>query len=282
MMFDKILDWIGHRIARRLEKDTSGYRPYTPSDPETLCRFLRPGDVLLVDGSRKVSVAIKYLTQSTWSHAAMYVGDAMPEPQDGSERPRLIEVELGDGAIASPLSKFATYNTRICRPVGLTDEDRRKVVGFMTARLGTQYDLRNIIDLARYLLPTPPVPVRWRRPMLALGSGSPSRAICSTMIAQAFQSVKYPILPTVEPGLAPAAPSDGAYSEELIYHIRHHSLFTPRDFDLSPYFQVIKPTIEHGFDYKSLSWGTSAQTPAAGADMADKASDAQDPLRSAG
>ena len=37
-------------------------------------------------------------------------------------------------------------------------------------------------------------------------------------------------------------------------HIRHHSLFAPRDFDLSPYFEVIKPTVEHGFDYKTFTW----------------------------
>jgi hypothetical protein len=36
--------------------------------------------------------------------------------------------------------------------------------------------------------------------------------------------------------------------------VRHHSLFAPRDFDVSPYFEVIKPTIEAGFDYQSLVW----------------------------
>jgi hypothetical protein len=33
-----------------------------------------------------------------------------------------------------------------------------------------------------------------------------------------------------------------------VLHIRHHSLFTPRDFDVSPYFAIIKPTLELGFD----------------------------------
>ena len=28
----------------------------------------------------------------------------------------------------------------------------------------------------------------------------------------------------------------------------------PRDFDISPYFEVVKPTIVHGFDYTSLHW----------------------------
>jgi hypothetical protein len=41
---------------------------------------------------------------------------------------------------------------------------------------------------------------------------------------------------------------------EEIYTIRHHSLFSPRDFDLSPYFAVVKPTIERGFDYRGINW----------------------------
>ena len=73
---------------------------------------------------------------------------------------------------AVPLAKYAVYNTRICRPVGLTPEDRRTVVDFLVDSLGKQYDLRNIFDLARYLFPQPPVPSRWRRRILALGSGS--------------------------------------------------------------------------------------------------------------
>ena len=35
---------------------------------------MEPGDILLVEGNQRVSSAIKYLTQSTWSHAAFYLG----------------------------------------------------------------------------------------------------------------------------------------------------------------------------------------------------------------
>ena len=128
---DTLLDRIGHLMARRLRSESSGYEPYTPSDPETLHRTLQPGDILLVEGNQKISAAIKYLTQSTWSHAALYVGDVLPQPQDGSERPRLVEVNLGEGCVAVPLSKYRTYNTRICRASGLTPDDRRQVVEFM-------------------------------------------------------------------------------------------------------------------------------------------------------
>jgi hypothetical protein len=82
--------------------------------------------------------------------------------------------------------------------------------------------------------------------MIALGSGEPTRAICSTLIAQAFESVGYPILPEVR--------RVDADSRREILHIRHHSLYAPRDFDISPFFAVIKPTIETGFDYKHMMW----------------------------
>ena len=257
---DSLLDRIGAWLARVLQEEASGYEPFTPSDPITLRRVLQPADVLLIEGNQKISTAIKYLTQSTWSHAALYVGDALGPPEDGGEPKTLIEANLGEGVVAVPLSKYATYNTRICRPVGLTVADRQKVIDFMVSRIGLKYDTRNIIDLARYLLPTPPVPVRWRRRMIALGSGEPTRAICSTLIAQSFQQVRYPILPIVE-RLDDETFAKSAYSRREILHIRHHSLFTPRDFDLSPYFQIVKPTIEGGFDYRALNWSDDAQKP---------------------
>ncbi|MFU8883622.1 MAG: hypothetical protein ACNA7Q_14755, partial [Rhodobacterales bacterium] len=252
---DTILDRIGKRLARRLNMPSAGYRPYTMSDFPTLCRVLRPGDVLLVEGHERISTAIKYLTQSTWSHAAMYVGERLPDTGKGAARHRLVEVNLGEGCVSSPLGKYESYNTRICRPVGLSPAERRAVVTHMIDRIGVKYDHRNIFDLLRYFLPTPPVPVRWRRRMLAVGSGDPTRAICSSMIAQAFQSVRYPILPDVT-----IARDAGARRE--ILHIRHHALFAPRDFDLSPYFHIVKPHIADGFDHRTLIWADHHADPA--------------------
>ena len=254
-MLEALLDKIGAFIASRLQKHTSGYVPYTASDPITLRRTLQPGDVLLVEGNQKLSAAIKYLTQSTWSHAAIYVGDVGLFDDRTGEPLTLVEANLGEGVVVSPLSKYATYNTRICRPVGLTVADRKTIVDFCISRIGFKYDTKNILDLARYLFPTPPVPIRWRRRMLALGSGDSTREICSTIIAQAFQKVRYPILPLMA-GEDNELRVRSYYSRREMLHIRHHSLFAPRDFDISPFFAIIKPTIEHGFDYKSLRWSS--------------------------
>lgn len=253
-----MLKWIGRKLgeilARFLEKPSPNYHPFSITAAEKLRSCLKPGDVLLVEGNQRISIAIKYLTQSTWSHAALYVGDRLGIPNDGSEPNCLIEALATGGVVAAPLSKYSHFNTRICRPVGLSDSDCQNILDFAVGSLGHQYDLKNFIDLARYLLPIPPVPVSWRRRMLALGSGDPTRAICSTLIAQAFERVQYPILPIITTKRMRSDSRTG-YIEKEILHIRHHSLFTPRDFDVSPYFRIIKPTIEMGFEYKKITWG---------------------------
>ena len=254
-MANGLLRRLGGWIAHYLNGEVSGYRPTAMDDVETLRDILQPGDILLVEGNRRISTAIKYLTQSTWSHAALYIGPGVVSGA-ADDPPVLIEADTEHGVIASPLSKFNGLHTRICRAVGLSLEDRQAVVDFAAARIGLQYDLKNIFDLARYLLPTPPVPTRFRRRLLSLGSGEPTRAICSTLIAQAFQEVGYPVLPAVT--RRPTLPGEPEYCETCVvevYHARHHSLFTPRDFDLSPYFAVVKPTIATGFDYRQLEWG---------------------------
>ncbi|WP_192036459.1 YiiX/YebB-like N1pC/P60 family cysteine hydrolase [Halomonas sp. YLGW01] len=252
-----MLRLLGDCLSRYLTKPVPGARTQAPSDLESLAAALRPGDVLLVEGESRLSTAIKYLTQSTWSHAALYVGDAYSEAGGG---PRgLIEVDMREGVRRVGLDHFTDLHCRICRPVGLDDAEVARVVAYAGERLGYHYDLKNIIDLARYLIPTPPVPVRWRRRLLSLGSGDPTRAICSSLIAQAFQSIRYPILPcvTVTPSKDPRYP-DG---EIRVLYPRHFSFFMPRDFDVSPYFAVIKPTLEATFDHRALVWGASPQIP---------------------
>jgi hypothetical protein len=36
---------------------------------------------------------------------------------------------------------------------------------------------------------------------------------------------------------------------------------TRRDFDLSPYFRIVKPTLEYGFDYRAVTWDDKAAEP---------------------
>lgn len=252
------LTWLGHWLARYLAKETHIHSAAPPTSPERLRAALRPGDVLLVEGNSRVSSVIKYLTQSTWSHAALYVGDALAKA-GGNPAHCFVEADTVEGVRSVGLEAFTMLHTRICRPVGLSNDDCRRVTDYVIGKLGSRYDLRNVIDLARYLLPTPPVPLLFRRRLLALGSGDPTRAICSTLVAQAFQSIHYPILPQIDIENADRPDCPACVNEVL--RIRHHSLFAPRDFDVSPYFQIVKPTIESGFDFHQLHWRIT-ETPA--------------------
>ncbi len=65
--------------------------------------------------------------------------------------------------------------------------------------------------------------------------------------------MRYPILPKIS-----RAESEAARRELL--EIRHSSLYAPRDFDISPYFELVKPTIERGFDYRAMQWADRPAT----------------------
>jgi hypothetical protein len=248
-----MLDTVGKWIAYYLQKEQPGYEPFTPSDPERLRGIIQPGDVLLVEGNSRISGIIKYLTQSTWSHSALYVGPIAGASEHDGEPHVLIEANIGEGVVSAPLHKYFNYHTRICRPVGLSYEDRITVCRYAINRIGFGYDTKNITDLMRYLIPLP-IPQRFRRRMIAFGSGDPTKIICSALIAQAFEAVRYPILPKIT-----MAGSRKARRE--ILHIRDSSLYMPRDFDISPYFQIVKPTIEYGFDYTALHWADKPRLP---------------------
>ena len=248
---NRMLTGIGRTIAvsaARRGRATSLSRRAIPRRCAPRCK---PGDVLLVEGNNHISGVIKYLTQSTWSHAALYVGPIGERTTADGEPLVLVEANLGQGVVGAPLSKYLRYHTRICRPIGLTDDDCARVCTYAAERIGFDYDVKNIFDLMRYLFPLP-VPQRWRRRMMALGSGHPTRIICSALIAQAFEHVRYPILPKVTPR------SKARRARREILEIRHSSLYAPRDFDISPYFALVKPTIENGFDYRRMAWAAPA------------------------
>jgi hypothetical protein len=250
------LRYLGRCLATYLSQTVPGSTTALPTDKADLLRCLQPGDVLLVESRTRMATAIKYLTQSMWSHAALYVGNSLGGEQAPGEPYLFIEADVLDGVCKRPLSAYENLPTRICRPKNLRPEDLAYLLGSAQSRLGYRYDLKNVWDLARYLLPQPPVPARWRRPLIALGSGDPTLAICSSLIAQAFGEIGYPILPVVTQALVRTGRHRRGIRE--LFHIRHHSLYVPRDFDVSPYFEIIKPSLHKAFDYRQLRWDAGA------------------------
>jgi hypothetical protein len=229
--------------------------------------------VILVDGSQRISLVIKYLTQSLWSHSVIYVGDEILrrqpsrrselEAQFGEDAEHLIVEALMEGVVLSPVSKYIQYNIRVCRPYSLRKEDRQRVLDEVLSRVGHRYDVRNIVDLARYFFPVSLIPRRFRRRALSIGSGSSTEVICSSMIAHAFHAVGFPVLPRVE--LDPNPSRRASLLDRLFrrrpdradrYFQRPPMLVTPRDFDLSPYFEIVKFNFieEMKFDYRKILW----------------------------
>ncbi len=271
------MGWLRERIFRLgaayLTKPLAPYPQRAALDPETLRQTLRPGDIILVEGDQRVSEVIKFLTQSSWSHAALYVGDAFSAPND-EDRPTmearhgtdashlLVEALLEGGVTMSPLAKYAGYNIRICRPIGLHADDLQRILDETMGQLGTRYDVRHVMELARYFFPVNLIPRRFRRTALEAASTLTHDVICSSLIALAFQNVGFPILPSLVKSETPPAPRvrEGLPQHRPPYPgmFRHKrtNLITPRDFDLSPYFEIvkIKLKVSDPFDYRRIHW----------------------------
>src|SRR5215475_13297479 len=177
-----------------LTKPLGRYQRRALNDGDNLRRHIKKGDVVLVEGDQRVSEVIKYLTQSSWSHVAIYVGDEIWRRQPamrkrlaaafGADAQHLIvEALVEEGVVASPLSKYADFNIRVCRPYNLHRDDLRAVLDDVIVQIGYRYDVKNLIDLARYFLPVSLVPRRLRQRALTFGSGIPTQVICSSLIA---------------------------------------------------------------------------------------------------
>ena len=265
-------------MVKLLVKEHRGYTRRFPNDLDSLRATLRPGDVVLVEGSQRISEVIKYLTQSCWSHSALYVGDALVK-RGGAEAARyrekfganasalLVESTLEEGVTASPLSKYVNHNIRICRPLNLRPGDLATVLDSVIMQIGQPYGVDHIIDLLRYFFPVRLIPRGLRYTALKHGGRATKEVVCSSQIAMAFGRVRYPIQGAIiAEALANGRPSrlptwlgprlrrsGNSVFETGIFTPGDPMLVTPRDFDLSPYFEVVKFS-RRDFDYKKIKW----------------------------
>ena len=228
-----VVNWLKHKKPL----------PHTPlSDFEKVRHEVRLCDVVLIEGRSRVSEVIKLITQSSWSHAALYIGrmhdiedpllrDSLRQHYRGNPETQLIiESELGVGTVVRPLTIYECEHLRICRPRGLDFQGSQKVISYSIGRLGTSYDVRQIFDLARFLFPWFIMPRRWRSSLFSANPGISTQTVCSTMIAEAFGSISFPILPLVK----------RTEGDQVKLYMRNPKLCTPNDFDYSPYFDIIK------------------------------------------
>jgi hypothetical protein len=194
---------------------------------------------------------IRFLSGSPWTHVALCVGrlkeytqDADPALRDPALRdliaraslgdpkePVLIEALLGRGTVLTPLRHYRDHAVKICRPRSLSEQQVGRVIRFAIRHLGSDYDLRQILDLVRLSAPLPSFARRWRSTLFDPDYVASRRCICSTLLVQSFTYAAYPVV-------AVAAPhSKAAYTASLEANPR---LATPRDFDGSPYFEYLE------------------------------------------
>lgn len=263
-MFDGARNRIGKMLISILLKKREK-APELLFDYPRLKSSLIPGDVILVEGCTHVARIIQMVSHSRWSHSAMCVGRLqdfkmhLPDTVDQSlldpSAVYLVEAELGKGTVLTPVDEYQKFRLRVCRATGLTVADQRKVVCYAVNRLGAQYNVRQIADLARFMFPYGILPRRWRSSLFEHNAGSETKIVCSTLLADAFQAVKFPILPIV---------SENVRGESRLFK-RNAKLFAPSDFDISPYFDVLKfPkfTIDHEDQryYHHLPWATQGES----------------------
>ncbi len=289
-----VFDYFVARLTGALTKESAGYMQRFPHDIGRLHELLQPGDIVLVEGSQRVSEVIKYLTQSSWSHAALYVGDAllksghpdyvkMAEDFGDESGMLLVEANIEVGVAPVSISKYRRHNLRICRPIGLRHADLGTIIDSVVSQMGIEYDVDHLVDLLRYLFPVSLIPKRWRLTALEHTGEFSRKVICSSQIARAFQAVRYPILPSVAEG--DARGPNGKWSRWMprrfarrydttvfdvgVFTPVDPMTVTPRDFDLSPYFEVVKlhRSETRRFDYRALKWsdGAPPDQPAAAA-----------------
>lgn len=250
-LMQTMTDWLNH------EDSIDGW---PLCDFERLCFEIRPADVLLVEGRGRISHVIQTVSRSVWTHSALYIGHLhhidnveikkiVQEhlPPGAEHHPLVLEALLGQGVVINSLYDYSDYHVRICRPRGLAVVDVKRVIAYAIKHLGFGYDVRQLFDLARLLFPYTLLPRHWHSSLFEHKAGTEIRTVCSTLIAEAYASVHFPIIPEI----------DKEHQQDTRIKPRNPRLFIPCDFDYSPYFDIIKypymPQTER-FLYQKLPW----------------------------
>jgi hypothetical protein len=206
------------------------YSPATTTDPESLSAVLRNGDVLLTEGNTRAAALIKRITRSPWSHVAMYVGPL----EEGPDPRCIVEADIAQGVRSIRLSELEGLNVRVLRPIGLSDALRSRLAEWVVSRIGGEYDLKHAWALARTFLRLPP---KLSIPPANGIAESATRFICSSLLANAFALVGYPILPIHMPRAAVSAAD--------------HRYVIPGDFETAAVLEIVGPRTDSRAKEKS-------------------------------
>src|SRR3990167_10200330 len=116
-MFKKLYNYTKNKLYHWViyEPPPTELMPY---DFSRLKYEIRPGDVLLIEGRSRISSVIRSITQSSWTHAALYIGrqidfedeeilEILKRHTDAKDKTRLIlEGLMGRGTVVEPLTTY--------------------------------------------------------------------------------------------------------------------------------------------------------------------------------
>ena len=117
-----LLQLIGTQLAKYLTKEHIYKDHYFRINIDDIKSALEPGDVVLVEGQSRVSGAIQFITNSNWSHAAIFIGEV-------SFSHCLIEVKAVDGCKFTDIDVYMHHNLRICR-LFLNNKKRKILIDY--------------------------------------------------------------------------------------------------------------------------------------------------------
>lgn len=197
---------------------------------DELHSLLQPGDVILVAGKNRFSSIVCKLTQSTWSHVAIYVGPG--HHPDASYC--IVEADVEAGVRMITLERLAHLDIQVVRARRLPETSRQEMVDYLLARVGLRYDLDHIVNLARLMLFPPSLLRRWLGPRRIRGA-DPTRAVCSTLVAHALFSAGVAVGSgqAAATRLHSAAQQAGADLEAALDYL------VPGDFERLPEFESV-------------------------------------------
>ena len=253
-----MLKFLKDKFIKFWTDEVATSRPFI-SQYNNIIDHIRPGDIILSEGNTRSALLIKKMTQSPWTHVSLYLGrlhdiesecmrNKIIEAYNPAPNEQLIfESFFGRGNYIDNIQILKTKHIRLCRPYQISHSDIQHVLNYAINHLGADYNLRHLLDLGRFVFAAKYIPRKWNSTLFEKDDSSAREEICSGIIAKAFMSVHYPILPSFQ--------STNLKHQEFIH--RNPKLFIPADFDYSPYFKIIKFPKFHAYEtpvYHHLPW----------------------------
>ena len=227
-----ILHWLTKEIKIK-------YSP--PCDFDTILKIVQPADVLLIQWHSRMSSIIAHLSQSPWTHAVLYIGK-ITDMKDPLLKQSILNHYHGDlneplilgGVVAkvariSPLKHYQKQHIRICRAIEITEQQKQQVLHRALSAIGYEPTNRQIWNLVKLMLCRTLLP-QGLFDRLFKSHGYLKPQIYASIIAEAFDSARFPIMPLI------TRQGSGQYQISP----KDVRTITPKDFDESPYFETIK------------------------------------------